>query len=130
MALAQMREKIRRGVSRQPTEADMRQAREALAIATGKAVSPAFITRAKERWETTKDKYEKAADRFDRSADPRDQLLATELRAFLKDRTALETVPDRVLKDAVERVRRVQDQQRDKLPDRRPSNASLPDRKR
>lgn len=111
MALAQMREKIRRGVSRQPTEADMRQAREALAIASGKAESPPFVARAKERWETTRLQYEKAADGFDRTGDPRDQVLARDLRAFLKDRPTVETVPERVLKDAVERLR----QSRNKL---------------
>ena len=46
MALAQMREKIRRGVSRQPAGADLRQAREALAIATGRAQAPAFKNKA------------------------------------------------------------------------------------
>lgn len=130
MALAQMRDKIRRGVSRQPTEADMRQAREALAIATGKAVSPAFVARAKERWETTKDQYEKAALTFERSGDPRDQTLSKELRAFLKDRSAIETVPDRVLKDALERVRRAQERQKDNSPERKSSGRSPPDRKR
>lgn len=113
MALAQMREKIRRGVSRQPTEADMRQAREALAIASGKAESPPFVARAKARWETIRQQYEKAADVFDRTGDPGDQVLARELRAFLKDRPAIETVPDRVLKDAVERVREAQKKNRE-----------------
>lgn len=108
MALAQMREKIRRGVSRQPTEADLRQAREALAIASGKAESPPFVARAKERWETTRQQYEKAADGFDRTGDPRDQVLARELRAFLKERPTIESVPDRVLRDAQERLRDAQ----------------------
>ncbi|MBB4642653.1 relaxase/mobilization nuclease domain-containing protein [Rhizorhapis suberifaciens] len=128
MALAQMRAKIRRGASRQPTEADMRQAREALAIAMGKGMSPPFVGRAKERWETTRQTYEKAAEKLDRSGDPRDQVLAGELRAFLKDRTIIETVPDRVLKDALERVRRARERQRDNPPDRKPSDRSPPGR--
>lgn len=130
MALAQMREKIRRGASRQPTEADLRQAREALAIATGKAESPPFVARAKERWEATRQQYEKAADGFDRTSDPRDQALARELRAFLKDRPTIETVPDRVLKDAVERLRNLRDQQREGQGKSKPLNRAPPDRMR
>jgi len=130
MALAQMREKIRRGASRQPTEADLRQAREALAIATGKAESPPFVGRAKERWETTRQLYEKAADGFDRTSDPRDQALARELRAFLKDRLTIETVPDRVLKDAVERLRNLRDQQREGQGKSKPLNRAPADRTR
>jgi type IV secretion system T-DNA border endonuclease VirD2 len=111
MALAQMREKLRRGVSRQPTEADLRQAREALAIATGKATPPPFVAQAKQRWASIREQYEGAAARLDGSGDPRDEELARELRTFLKDRPSIETVPDRVLKDAVERVRIARDQQ-------------------
>lgn len=130
MALAQMRAKIRSGVSRQPTEVDMRQAREALAIAAGKAMSPHFVVRAKARWEITKQQYEKAAERLDRTGDPLNKTLAGELRAFLKDRTAIETVPDRVLKDAVERLRHAQERKRDGPPERRPSDPSPPKRTR
>lgn len=130
MALAQMREKIRRGASRQPTEADLRQAREALAIASGKAESPVFVARAKERWEATRQQYEKAADGFDRTSDPRDQDLARELRAFLKDRPTIETVPDRVLKDAVERVGHAREQQQEGQGKLKPSGHAPPDRTR
>jgi type IV secretion system T-DNA border endonuclease VirD2 len=130
MALAQMREKIRRGASRQPTEADLRQAREALAIASGKAESPPFVARGKERWEATRQQYEKAADAFDRTGDPRDQALARELRAFLKDRPTIETVPERVLKDALERVRHAREQQRDGQGNPKPLNRAPPDRMR
>jgi len=125
MALAQMREKIRRGVSRQPTETDLRQAREALAIATGKATPPAFVAQAKRRWASIKEQYEGAAARLDGSEDRRDKDLARELRTFLKDRPSIETVPDRVLKDAVERVRiareqQSKDQEGPKSPERKP----------
>lgn len=130
MALAQMREKIRRGVSRQPTEADLRQAREALEIAKGKAESPVFVTRAKERWENIRQGYERAADRLDRSEDAKDRQLARDLRAFLKDRPSIEGVPDRVLKDAVERVSLLRDQQRHGQEKAIPSRRPPPDRTR
>ncbi|KKW90862.1 relaxase/mobilization nuclease domain-containing protein [Sphingobium chungbukense] len=109
MALAQMREKIRRGVSRQPTEADLRQAREALQVASGKAQPPVFVTRAKERWDSTRQEYERAADRLDNSKDASDRELAKDLRAFLKDRPSVETVPDRVLKDAQSRLKQMRE---------------------
>jgi type IV secretion system T-DNA border endonuclease VirD2 len=130
MALAQMREKIRRGVSQQPTEADLRQAREALAIASGKAEFPPFVARAKERWESTRQQYAKAADGFDRTGDPRDQALARELRAFLKDRPTVETVPDRVLKDAVERIRQLRNNRRENDGKTVQSGRSPPDKSR
>lgn len=111
MALAQMREKIRTGVSHQPTEADMRQAREALAIATGKEEQPIFVTRSKERWARTCEILSGAATRYDRSADPADRALAREVREFLKERPTIETVPDQVLADAQRRVAEVQKRQ-------------------
>ena len=130
MALAQMREKIRRGVSRQPTEADLRQAREALAIATGKATPPPFVAQAKQRWASIREQYEGAAARLDGSEDRRDKDLARELRSFLKDRPSIETVPDRALKDAVERVRIAADRKRDEEMPSRPATNLPPDRSR
>ena len=130
MALAQMREKIRRGVSRQPTEADLRQAREALAIATGKATPPPFVSQAKQRWASIKEQYEGAAARLDGSGDPRDKELARELRSFLKDRPSLETVPDLVLKDAVDRVRIAMEQQSKSQESSKPPERKLPGRTR
>ena len=130
MALAQMREKIRRGVSRQPTEADLRQAREALAIATGKATPPPFVAQAKQRWASIREQYKGAAARLDGSGDPRDKELARELRTFLKDRPPLETVPDRVFKDAIERVRAAADRKRDEGTPFRPAVKPPPDRSR
>lgn len=112
MALAQMREKIRNGVSLQPTEADMRQAREALEIATGKAEQPIFVARSKERWARTCEILSGAAARYDRSADPAERALAREVRAFLKERPTIETVPDKVLADAQRRVAEAQKRQR------------------
>jgi len=126
MALAQMREKIRRGVSRQPTEADLRQAREALAIAMGKAQSPSFLAQAKQRWADIRERYEGAAVRLDGSEDPRDKELARELRSFLKDRPSIETVPDRVLKDAIERVRIAREQQQADKEERKPAERVPP----
>ena len=130
MALAQIPAKIRSGVSRQPTETDMRQAREALAIASGKATSPEFVMRVKERWARTRGKYEHAAERFERSGDPGDQALAKDLRTFLKDRTTIETVPDRVLKDALRRVQHAQKHKRDNSSERRRPGHSPRDRRR
>lgn len=111
MALAQMREKIRNGVSRQPTEADLRQAREALAIAAGKGEQPVFVARSKERWMQTRAVLDSAASRYDSSADPADRALAREVRAFLKERPTVETVPDKVLKDARRRVELARERQ-------------------
>jgi hypothetical protein len=105
MALAQMRAKIRNGVSRQPTQADLRQAREAIAIAKGERQPPPFVGRAKQRWDATRQQLETAAAQFEKSADPADRALARDVRAFLKERPILETVPDRVLKDAERRIK-------------------------
>ena len=127
MALAQMREKIRRGASRQPTEADLRQAREALAIATGKGQSPAFVEQAKKRWADIRERYERAAGYLEGSGDPRDKELAGELRSFLKDRLSVESVPDRVLKDALKRVRLAQEPIRQGEQDRKPVEWEPPD---
>src|SRR3546814_10762672 len=76
MALTQLRSRIRSGASRQPTETDLRQAREAMQIALGNAEQPAFVSKTRARWQDTRRRYEAAADRLDRSADHEDRKLA------------------------------------------------------
>jgi hypothetical protein len=78
-----------------------------------------FGLRAKGRWATTREKYERGAETFERSGDLRDQTLAKDLRTFLKDRTTIEPVRDRVLKDALGRVQRAQEHKRDNSSERR-----------
>src|SRR3546814_5137860 len=73
MALTQLRSRIRSGASRQPTETDLRQAREAMQIALGNAEQPAFVSKTRARWQDTRRRYEAAADRLDRSADHEDR---------------------------------------------------------
>lgn len=108
MALTQLRARIRSGASRQPAEADLRQAREAMQIALGNAEQPAFVSKSHARWEDTKRRYEGAADRLDRSADHEDRKLADDVRTFVQERATIETVPDRMLQDAKTRVREAQ----------------------
>src|SRR3546814_9131137 len=104
MALTQLRSRIRSGASRQPTETDLRQAREAMQIALGNAEQPAFVSKTRARWQDTRRRYEAAADRPDRSADHEDRKLAGDVRPFLQDRANLETVPNRMLTDSDTRV--------------------------
>lgn len=111
MALTQMRAKILSGAARQPTDADMRQAREAMMIALGKGEQPVFVAKAKERWEKTRGRYEAAAEQLERSASSADRTLAREVREFLQERPTIETVPDRALRDAAGRVKVAQERQ-------------------
>ena len=101
MALTQLRARIRSGASRQPTEADLRQAREAMQIALGKAEQPAFVSKTRARWQDTKRRYEVAAER-----------LARDVRQFIQERGSIETVPDRMLREAETRVREAQERTR------------------
>ncbi|WP_392369289.1 relaxase/mobilization nuclease domain-containing protein [Sphingomonas hankookensis] len=112
MALTQLRARIRSGASRQPTEADLRQAREAMQIALGKAHQPAFVSKTRARWQDTKRRYEVAAERLDRSADREDRKLARDVRQFIQERGSIETVPDRMLREAETRVREAQERTR------------------
>lgn len=105
MALTQLRARIRSGASRQPTEADMRQAREAMQIALGRAEQPSFVSKIRERWNGTKRTYEAAAAQLERSGDSEDRTLAGEVRQFVKDRAEIVTYPDVTLRDAERRVR-------------------------
>src|SRR3546814_4915962 len=68
MALTQLRARIRSGASRQPTEADLRQAREAMQVALGRAEQPVFVSKTRARWQDTKRRYEVAAERLDRKS--------------------------------------------------------------
>lgn len=111
MALTQMRAKILSGASRQPTDADLRQAREAMMIALGAGEQPIFVSKAKERWEETRRRYEAAADRLGRSDSNADRALARDVREFLKERPTIETVPDRAFRDAAGRVKAAQERQ-------------------
>ena len=112
MALTQLRARIRNGASRQPTDADLRQAREAMQIALGKAQQPALATKTRARWQDTKRRYEAAADRLDRTGNREDRQLARDVRKFVQDRAGIETVPDMMLRDAEKRVRESQDRAR------------------
>ena len=119
MALTQLRARIRSGASRQPTEADLRQAREAMQIALGKAQQPPFVSKTRDRWTETKRKYEAAAQRLDRTGDRDDRRLARDVRQFIQERADIETVPDRMLRDAEKRVRDAQARTKpDQQPDR------------
>lgn len=108
MALTQLRARIRSGAFHQPTDADLRQAREAMQIALGKAEQPAFVSNTRARWQDTKRRYEAAAERLDRSVDCEDRKLAGDVRSFIQERANIETVPDRILRDAKARVRAAQ----------------------
>jgi len=112
MALTQLRARIRSGASRQPTEADLRQAREAMQIALGNAQQPAFVSKTQAKWQETKRRYEAAAERLDRSPDREDRNLARDVRQFLQERPGIETVPDRMLREAEARVREAQERNR------------------
>ena len=112
MALTQLRARIRSGASRQPTEADLRQAREAMQVALGKAQQPAFVSKTRARWQDIKRRYEAAADRLDRSSDREDRRLARDVRQFIQERGSIETLPDRMLREAETRVREVQERTR------------------
>lgn len=116
MALTQLRARIRSGASRQPTEADLRQAREAMQIALGKAEQPAFVAKTRARWQDTKRRYQAAAERLDRSADRDDRKLASDVRKFIQERATIETIPDRMLREAEARVRAAQEPARTELP--------------
>ncbi|WP_336966399.1 relaxase/mobilization nuclease domain-containing protein [Sphingobium aquiterrae] len=109
MALTQLRARIRSGASRQPTEADLRQAREAMQIALGKAQQPPFVSKTRERWQDTKRRYESAAERLDRSSDREDRKLASDVRQFIQERADIETIPDRMLREAETRVKEAQE---------------------
>ncbi|MCP8892325.1 relaxase/mobilization nuclease domain-containing protein [Sphingomonas faeni] len=108
MALTQLRARIRSGASRQPTEADLRQAREAMQIALGKAQQPPFVSKTRDRWTETKRTFEAAAERLDRTGNREDRRLARDVRQFIQQRADIETIPDRMLRDAEKRVRDAQ----------------------
>lgn len=112
MALTQLRERIRSGASRQPTEADLRQAREAMQVALGKAQQPAFVSKTRARWQDTKRRYEAAADQLDRSPSRDDRKLAGHVRQFIQERADIETIPDRMLREAKVRVKEAQERAR------------------
>lgn len=105
MALAQLRARILSGASRQPTDADMRQAREAMQVALGNAERPAFVAKAHGRWQDTTRRYQAMAEDLGRSTREGDRELAKAIRQFLQERPRIETVPDRMLSDAAERIR-------------------------
>lgn len=109
MALAQLRARIRNGASRQPTDADLRQAREAMQIALGKAQQPAFVSKIRARWQDTKRRFESAAEQLDQSVSREDRRLAGDVRRFIQERANIETIPDRALREAEKRVQKTRE---------------------
>ncbi|RST26407.1 relaxase [Sphingomonas ginkgonis] len=112
MALTQLRARIRSGASSQPTEADLRQAREAMQVALGRAEQPVFVSKTRARWQDTMRRYEAAAERLGRSPEHDDRDLARDVRQFLQERASIETIPDRMLREAEARVREAQERTR------------------
>src|SRR3546814_15898390 len=84
MALTQLRSRIRSGASRQPTETDLRQAREAMQTALGTAEQRAFVSKTRTPWQGTRRRYEAAAVLLDRSAEHEDRKRAGAVRTFLQ----------------------------------------------
>ena len=105
MALTQMRAKILSGASKVPTEADVKQAREAMQVALGKAQQPAFVSKSRARWADTRRRFEIAAEQLDQTGNRADRELARDVRAFLQERPTIETVPDRVLRKTEQRLK-------------------------
>src|SRR3546814_5352485 len=62
------------------------------------------MSKTRARGQDTRRREEAAADRLDRSADHEDRKLAGDVRTFLQERANIETVPDRMLRDAEARV--------------------------
>jgi len=114
MALTQMRAKILSGASKIPTETDVRQAKEAVLIAQGKAQQPAFVAKSRARWDDTRKRYIVAAEKLEQTGDRSDRELARDVRAFLQERPSIETVPDRVLRKTEERLRAMQGHEADR----------------
>jgi type IV secretion system T-DNA border endonuclease VirD2 len=77
-------------------------------IALGKAQQPPFVSKTRDRWTETKRKYEAAAQQLDRTGDREDRRLARDVRQFIQERADIETIPDRMLRDAEKRVRDAQ----------------------
>lgn len=133
MALAQLRARILSGASRQPTDSDMRQAREAMQVALGRAEPPAFVSKTHERWQDTTRRYEAVADALGRSTNEVDRELARDVRRFLRERPRVETIPDRMLRDAEGRIRSAEERGRSSFAEDRgvtPEVTSPPSRRR
>lgn len=114
MALAQMRAKVLSGASKLPTETDIRQAKEAVLVAQGKTQHPIFVAKSRARWTDTRQRFEVAAEKLEQSGDHADRELARDVRAFLKDRPSIETVPDRVLRKTEERLKAMREREADR----------------
>jgi type IV secretion system T-DNA border endonuclease VirD2 len=111
LALTQLRAKIRNGVSQRPTEADIRQARQAIAVALGKAEQPAFVAKAKERWNSIRQSFQNSADILDRTGVVSDRTLAKDVRAFLHERQTLVTRPAQALAEAIRQIKVAREQE-------------------
>src|SRR3546814_7119268 len=78
-------------------------------VALGSAEQPVFVSKTRARWQDTKRRYEVAAERLDRSPEHDDRNLARDVRQFLQERASIETIPDRMLREAEARVREAQE---------------------
>src|SRR3546814_8107649 len=81
-------------------------------VALGSAEQPVFDSKTRARWQDTKRRYEVAAERLDRSPEHDDRNLARDVRQFLQERASIETIPDRMLREAEARVREAQERTR------------------
>ena len=94
MALVKLRARFRNEGSRQLTDSDRRANEQAIAVARGEQVLPAFIGNGTARWQEIRKAYGEAASALDATGRADDRKLADEVRGFLGIHPNMNATPE------------------------------------
>ena len=94
MALVKLRARFRVEGSRQITDSDRRTNEQAIAVARGEEVLPAFIARGAARWQEIRRAYQQAAAALDATGQAEDRDLASDVRGFLDKHPNMNATPE------------------------------------
>ena len=94
MALVKLRARLRNEGSRQLTDSDRRTNEQAIAVARGEQVLPAFIGNGTARWQEIRKAYGEAASALDATGRADDRKLAYEVRGFLGMHPNMNATPE------------------------------------
>lgn len=94
MALVKLRARFRAEGSRQITDSDRRTNEQAIAVARGQDVLPAFIEKGTTRWQKIRRAYQQAAAALDATGQADDRELAGDVRSFVDKHRGMNATPE------------------------------------
>jgi type IV secretion system T-DNA border endonuclease VirD2 len=126
MALKQIRDRYVIG-SGAPAREDIRAAQHSVAVIRGQAAQPAFVDKAKSRWEVIRASYTKASAALLKSGDDDDRELGRRLVTFATGHSGVEMKPESLVRTYRKQMASVGELDNSRAPELEPGKSVTPD---